>query len=131
LLLKVLGDKRFKNAINNSLAKIRSTKRGKEILDKLDNCKQTFTIKEIKDASSARANKFDPTTNRILISLSKRDFIQAKNGSILPISLNRLLAHELGHAYGYGSSIKEENRNVQDNENPIVIKLGEPGRLLY
>ncbi len=131
LLLKVLGDKRFKNAINNSLNKIRNTKRGREVLNQLENCKETFVIKEIKNANSARANKFDSTTNRILISLSKRDIIQATDGSVLPISLNRLLAHELGHAYGYGNSIKEEERNVQDNENPIVIELGEPGRLHY
>lgn len=126
-----MGDKRFKNAINNSLAKIRSTKRGKEILNQLENCKEKFTIKEIRKNNSARANKFDSATNRILISLSKKDIFQAEDGSIMQISLNRLLAHELGHAYGYGSSRKEENRNVQDNENPIVLELGELGRLRY
>jgi hypothetical protein len=75
----------------------------------------------------------DPTFNPPL-TVEKR-FLFFSYTTQEPASLERILAHELGHAFtgvrDVGTAGTGRLANIYANENPIVQELGEPPRVRY
>ena len=49
----------------------------------------------------------------------------------IPASIERTIAHELGHVIGYEDGPPLRMSNVNANENPVAEELGQPRRTAY
>lgn len=98
---------------------IKATKRGGEIIRKLEKSKATYTI-----LPTPKKTKYDPGTKTIHVDPNKHPQIQTDKG-MKKATTERILAHELGHADGTKDDGKGKMNNVNKNENPICKQLGE------
>ena len=126
LRITIIGDPSFKITIRKIIERIRSTKVGKDLVECLEASSINFKIKDV--SGSGLGNEFDFPSNTIRIDPRLRPFYRTKDGGIARMSLERIVAHEMGHASGYGSRLEEEERIVRDIENPITKEFGERER---
>jgi len=113
--------------LKDALEKVKETKRGKELFDRMDLDKATYKIVE----GNRGEAYYDPATKTIVVDPNFHPSIDTTNG---PYSspTDRILGHEMGHAAtGVGDTGPGRMNNVNMNENPIAIELGEPPRTKY
>jgi hypothetical protein len=68
--------------------------------------------------------------NNLYIDLGFHPKIQTPFGRTRA-SLERIIAHELGHTLGASDDGPDRMNNVRLNENPVAIGLGQPVRIAY
>ena len=110
------------------LARVQSTSRGGQMFKELDERPEVYKIIESKG--------FDRTQYRggnrreIIINTRYPAVICTANGREFS-SPEGALAHEFGHALGYGRERGNDMGNVNKSENPVLRALGYPERLSY
>jgi len=129
-------DSRFgiqQNRVIEILAKIRSTERGSKILSEIERGDRRVIItpeysnypnyQHSKEGNSGGTIYFNP--NDVMgIDVEYKD---GKTGRI-NASAERIMAHELGHAFGTGDEGPGSMDNINENENEIMSALGEKYR---
>jgi RHS repeat-associated protein len=117
-------------AITAAIARIFGTPRGQQMEAQIrgpwywhGSPKTVHVNCDMKDSGQLGGNELfiDPGWNpNILTALGLR-----------PASLERIIAHELGHTLGANDDGLGKMNNVKLNENPVAIALGQPERLAY
>jgi len=117
-----------------ALQRVRQTKRGAEIFDRLEQLPETYKIVQERGNQPSHYNQ---RTRTIVVNTSLPEPVCTTAGR-KPASAERRLAHEGGHALGYpGTSSTAaqteafEMNNIRRNENPVVVELGMPERTSY
>lgn len=122
------GTPEQKEAVRKALDRVLSTPRGKQLEDILDSRRDphlNINITKDDDPEGTCPGK------DIYIDPNYAPIIQTSEGLMLA-NLERMIAHEMGHAV---TGIKDDGpgnmNNVKANENPIMEALGQPPRTKY
>ena len=117
-----------------ALQRVRQTKRGAEIFDRLEQLPETYKIVQ---GRGNEASRYDPKTRTIVANIDLVELVCTTAGR-KPASAERKLAHEGGHALGYpgiGATRAQteifEMNSIRRNETPVVRALGMPERTSY
>ncbi len=135
LYLVTSGDWRGQVQIWKAIANLRKTCEGEELYQLLNNSEKIFTLRlrdEFEDFDLATGSRFRPSTNEVIV--DPRDVGRRIPGSRPAggtFSLERILAHELGHAAGKKDGGVGKMSNVNRWENPIMRRLDGYSRTKY
>ena len=118
------------------LETIKATQRGGVILGSLEKSKRVFVLSKGKYTSDACHDRINEQYDIIYFDASAVIYIEildGKGGAIKMVraSPERVLAHELGHAFGDKDDGPNRMNNVERNENPVARDLGQPARVTY
>ena len=120
-------DLRDAGKLTGPLEKVKGTRRGGELYRKLEEDKAVYKIKEGRPGEAY----YNPRTREIVVAPNSHPPVETTKGR-QPASTARILGHEMGHAAtGVGDTGQGRMNNVNMNENPIAIELGEPTRTKY
>ena len=134
----IASNKADTKKLQDAYAKLKKSKRGREICKILEDSKTKYYIRAKKDewiyCSEAAAEKHKDTCtsggNTVYIDPDKGPKIYESTG-MQPPALEIILGHELGHAVGAHDDGVGKMDNVNRNENPIRAELGYPPRIAY
>jgi len=114
--------------VNKIIGNIRMTERGAKILSEIEKGDRRLVIApDWKNNPFYRHDKSGNGTIFFNPYATINIDVEYKNGKTgkTNASAERILAHELGHAYGTGDEGPGSLDNVNENENPIMEALGE------
>lgn len=103
-------------------ARIRSTPRGRELCEMLEKSPKTYII------APGLAGGYDRASQIIFVSVNGPNI--ATEAGMVPPTIERVMAHEIGHAATGMADFGYPN-NWQVNENSIMRALGQPARTRY
>lgn len=131
------GDFDLRQSVADALAKIFSTPRGTEMLSLIKERWSDFHVylsSGIAGGFAITSHKNSFGSNFVVIDPYYESKVATTAGAI-PYTIERLLAHELGHAiFGTKDCTEGDTKcmqNVLENENPIMAALGQPERTSY
>ena len=140
LEIEIIGFNRDEmNLVNNVIRMITSTKKGRSNWEKIVKRKLKLVISPVRPNDSNQDSRYNSLsvkgnkiTEIIYLNLDPKLllFSDTKNGS-KRIGLVAILAHEIGHALGCDDDGPNRMNNVNANENPVTVELGEKPRIKY
>ena len=125
-----------KRKVLSLLDAIRSTERGTVILKTLEKSKRIYVLSRGVYSTDACHERIDERYDVIYFNPGAVIYIDikdSKDGRTKKVraSAERVLAHELGHAFGDKDDGPNRMNNVVKNENPVAEALGQPARVSY
>jgi hypothetical protein len=119
------------NAVNAALAQVLNTPRGKELEQQIRGPWYRHGSPKTLHITCDRDDRGEVGGDNLWIDPSWHPLLQMNVGP-RPLSLERAIAHELGHTLGTDDDGPDRMNNVRLNENPISLQLGEPYvRIVY
>jgi RHS repeat-associated protein len=109
--------------VTRAIQRIIQTTRGRQIFQQANQSPDTITIEK------GRA-RYDRNTHTVYVDPCDIPNITTSSGST-PGSLERTIAHEVGHSLGTRDDGPGDMNNVNLNENPVATELGQPARTDY
>jgi RHS repeat-associated protein len=119
--------------LKKAYKKVRSTNKGKELCEKLENSADKYTITNKSDNPALIGDRatYSPYFKTIVVDPSYRPILNTEKGP-QAAATTILLGHELGHAATeIGDTGQGRMDNVNANENPIRQELNYPNRTTY
>jgi RHS repeat-associated protein len=117
-------------AVNADIAKILNTPRGREMEEQIRGPWYWHGSPKTVHLNCNENDGGEVGGDNLFIDPNFRPKILTNLG-LLPASLDRIIAHELGHTLGAHDDGVDQMNNVRLNENPVAIALGEPVRVQY
>ena len=119
-----------------ALEKVKATERGRDVYQKLEDSKINYKIEE-----TPYQSHYDYPNKTIYVNPDFPGYVRSNlrdagirttAGCVRP-SVERALAHEMGHALGYHArgSVRIEMLVIKSVENPVAEKLGQPERISH
>jgi len=111
----------------DAINRILNTPRGMELKDQIVGPWYRHGSPRTVHLTCARVDNADTPGPNIYIDPTWHPLIDTSYGW-LPLTLERAIAHELGHAVTgtYDAPLPDRMDNINQNENPIATQLGEP-----
>jgi hypothetical protein len=117
-------------AVNAAIAKILNTPRGREMEEQIRGPWYRHGNPKVIHVTCNQNAQGQEGGNNLFIDPNFRPTI-VTNPGLRKASLERIIAHELGHTLGAADDGADRMNNVRINENPVAVSLGEPVRVEY
>jgi hypothetical protein len=126
-----VGEGPCKDKFQIALDKVKKTKRGKQLIKKIEASEKDILIVAVSEKCAARGEfGYDDKCGIIGLPPKGGPKVTTSKGDE-PASDASMIAHELGHAAGYEDDGPGRMNNINANENPVRKELGEPERTKY